>query len=184
MKVRFFAGYDFTPQMLAGSSLVRDAYANGVTMGSDLRGVAGRQPGFLVWALADPSGAPLQRVQVIKGYLDNGEHRERIYDAACSDGLAADPATGLCPDNGAAVNLADCSISTGAGASELKAIWYDPDFDPAQEAFYYLRVLENPTCRWSTYDALRLGQSPPDNVPTTQQERAWSSPIWTRPIQQ
>ena len=181
MKVRFFAGYDFSPHMLAGRDVVSAAYAGGVAMGGDLQGEAGRQPGFLTWALADPDGAPLQRIQVIKGYLENGEHRERIYDVACSDGLVADPATGLCPDNDAAVNLADCSISAGVGASELQALWYDPDFDPAQEAFYYLRVLENPTCRWSTWDAIRAGVQPRSDLPKTIQERAWSSPIWYRP---
>ena len=181
MKVRFFAGYDFSPQILADREVVSAAYAGGVAMGGDLQGEAGRQPGFLAWALADPDGAPLQRVQVIKGYLENGEHRERIYDVACSDGLVADPATGLCPDNGAAVNLADCSLSPGVGAGELQAVWYDPDFDPAQEAFYYLRVLENPTCRWSTWDVIRAGVQPRSDLPKTIQERAWSSPIWYRP---
>lgn len=181
MKVRFFAGYDFAPAMLMGSDLVSEAYAGGVAMGSDLRGAGDRQPGFLVWALAAPDGAPLQRVQVIKGFVENGEHRERIYDVACSDGLVADPATGLCPDNGAGVNLADCSISAGPGASELQALWQDPDFDPDQEAFYYLRVLQNPTCRWSTWDAIRAGVEPRSDLPKTIQERAWSSPIWYRP---
>ena len=150
-------------------------------MGSNLQGVADRVPGFLVWALDDPEGAPLQRVQVIKGFVANGEHRERIYDVACSDGLTADPATGLCPDNGAAVDLADCSISAGVGASELQALWHDPDFDPEQEAFYYLRVLQNPTCRWSTWDAIRAGVRPRSDLPATIQERAWSSPVWYRP---
>ena len=181
MQVRFFAGYEFTPSILVDRDIVSAAYAGGVSMGSDLQGVAGRVPGFLVWALADPEGAPLQRVQVIKGFVANGEHRERIYDVACSDGLTADPATGLCPDNGAAVDLADCSISAGVGASELQALWHDPDFDPEQEAFYYLRVLQNPTCRWSTWDAIRAGVRPRSDLPATIQERAWSSPVWYRP---
>jgi hypothetical protein len=150
-------------------------------MGSDLQAVTGREPLFLVWALADPDGAPLQRVQVIKGFLENGEHRERIYDGACSDGLAADPATGLCPGNGAKVDLSDCSTSAETGAGELRALWADPEFDPAQEAFYYVRVLQNPTCRWSTWDAIRAGVEPRSDLPKTIQERAWSSPIWYRP---
>jgi hypothetical protein len=181
MKVRFFASYDFGPGLLTSPQLVAGAYRAGVSMGSDLQASAGREPEFLVWAAADPNGTALQRVQVIKGYLENGEHRERIFDVACSDDLVADPATGLCPDNGAAVNLADCSLSPGVGASELKARWRDPAFDPAVEAFYYVRVLENPTCRWSTWDAIRAGVEPRPDLPRTIQERAWSSPIWYRP---
>jgi hypothetical protein len=150
-------------------------------MGGDLAADGSKQPAFLVWASADPVGTPLQRVQIIKGYLDNGQHQERIYDVACSDGLVPDPASGRCPDNGARVNLADCSITAGVGAAELKALWRDPDFDPAREAFYYLRVLENPTCRWSTWDAIRAGVAPRSDLHSTIQERAWSSPIWYRP---
>ncbi len=150
-------------------------------MGSDLAADGERVPAFIVWAAADPAGTALQRVQIIKGYLHDGEHQERIYDVACSDGLEVDPASGRCPDNGAAVNLSDCSITAGKGASELKALWRDPDFDPHQEAFYYVRVLENPSCRWSTWDAIRAGVEPRSDLPKTLQERAWSSPIWYRP---
>ncbi len=181
MKVRFFAGYGFEPGLLDKPQMVATAYRNGVTMGSELPAAAGDTPTFLVWATADPAGTALQRVQVIKGYLENGEHRERIFDVACSDELIPDAASGLCPDNGARVNMADCSSSTGVGAAELKAQWRDPDFDPGQEAFYYVRVLQNPTCRWSTWDAIRAGVKPRSDLPATLQERAWSSPIWYRP---
>ena len=181
MKVRFFAGYDFAPDLADSPDLTASAYRGGVTMGSDLPADAGREPAFLVWAAADPRGTALQRVQVIKGYLENGEHQERIHDVACSDQLVPDPASGRCPDNGARVNLADCSTTAGVGAAELKILWRDPDFDPAQEAFYYVRVLENPTCRWSTWDAIRAGVAPRSDLHSTIQERAWSSPIWYRP---
>ncbi len=181
IKVRFFAGYDFAPDILDNPRIAALAYQSGVAMGSDLRADAARPPGFIVWAAADPSGTPLQRVQVIKGYLDNGVHQERIYDAVCADNLQADPATGLCPDNGAGVDLGDCSVSTDKGAPELKALWRDPHFDPQQEAFYYVRVLENPSCRWSTWDSMRAGVEPRSDLPKTIQERAWSSPIWYRP---
>ena len=183
MKVRFFAGYGFDEEMLDSPQLVTNAYRGGVAMGSDLPGQAGAAPAFLVWATADPRGTALQRVQVIKGYLENGEHRERIYDVACSDGLVPDAGSGLCPDNGARVNLADCSTSDGVGAAELKTLWRDPAFDPSREAFYYVRVLENPTCRWSTWDAIRAGVEPRSDLHATLQERAWSSPIWYRPAQ-
>ena len=150
-------------------------------MGAALNADDDSEPAFLVWAVGDALGAPLQRAQVIKGWLEHGEHREQVYDVACSDGLAVDPRTHRCPDNGAGVNLADCSISGEVGARELKTLWRDPDFDPRREAFYYVRVLENPVCRWSTWDAVRAGVTPRPDLPQTIQERAWSSPIWYRP---
>ncbi|WP_108787262.1 DUF3604 domain-containing protein [Erythrobacter sp. Alg231-14] len=178
IKVRFFASYDLSEDQLDQPELVRSLYENGVTMGGSLRPSGDRAPAFLTWAMADPNTARLQRVQVIKGWLENGEHREQVYDVACSDGLSVDPETHRCPDNGARVNLEDCSITAGVGASELKTVWRDPNFVAGQEAFYYVRVLENPVCRWSTWDALRAGYAPRQDLPTTIQERAWSSPIW------
>jgi Protein of unknown function (DUF3604) len=166
---------------LQNPQLAASAYQHGVAMGSDLPADGDRTPAFVVWAAADPAGTSLQRIQIIKGYLREGEHQERIYDVVCSDGLQVDPASGRCPDNGARVDLQDCSITTGKGASELKALWHDPEFDPQQQAFYYVRVLENPTCRWSTWDAIRAGKEPRSDLPMTLQERAWSSPIWYRP---
>jgi hypothetical protein len=123
----------------------------------------------------------LQRVQVVKGWLANGESKEAVFDVACSDGLKVDPKTHRCPDNGARVNIADCSVTAGKGAAELKTLWRDPEFDPMQSAFYYVRVLENPTCRWSTWDAIRAGVAPRTDLHATIQERAWSSPIWYWP---
>lgn len=146
-------------------------------MGGTLQASGNRQPTFFTWAVADPNTAQLQRVQIIKGWLENGEHAEQVYDVACSDGLTVDPQTHRCPDNGAQVNLDDCSRTANVGASELKTLWQDPNFTPGQEAFYYVRVLENPTCRWSTWDAIRAGVAPRPDLATTLQERAWSSPI-------
>lgn len=178
IKVRFFASYGLSEDQLDRSDLVSILYRDGVTMGGTLPSSGSRAPSFLVWAAADPNTARLQRVQVIKGWLEDGEHREQVYDVACSDGLSVDPETYRCPDNGARVNLEDCSITAGVGASELKSVWRDPDFVAGQEAFYYVRVLENPVCRWSTWDALRAGYAPRPDLPATIQERAWSSPIW------
>ena len=135
-------------------------------------------PRFLVWAMQAVDGEKLQRLQVVKGWLEDGMTRERVYDVACSDNLAPDPDTRRCPDNGARVSLTDCSVTPDRGATQLQGVWEDPDFDAGEHAFYYLRVLENPRCRWSTFDALSLGRPPPPELAPTIQERAWSSPIW------
>ena len=178
IKVRFFAGYDLANASLDNPELIKQAYEQGVAMGSTLQADDNRQPTFLTWAMADPHTAQLQRVQIIKGWLENGEHQEQVYDVACSDGLSVDPKTHRCPDNGATVNLEDCSRSANVGAAQLKTLWQDPNFKPGQQAFYYVRVLENPVCRWSTWDAIRAGQPPRSDLAATIQERAWSSPIW------
>jgi Protein of unknown function (DUF3604) len=179
IKVRFFASTEFDETILTDVNLIKTAYATGVPMGGELD-AAGNTPSFVVWGSADPIGTPLQRLQVIKGYAKDGETFEKVYDVACSDDLMPDPESHRCPDNGAKVNLADCSISSDVGASELLAIWQDPDYDPEVDAFYYVRALENPTCRWSTWDALREGVEPRADLHKTLQERAWSSPIWVR----
>jgi hypothetical protein len=180
MQVRLFASYDLEtiPEDDAGLSQV---YERGVAMGSELPASSDREPVFMAWALRDPNSAPLQRLQIIKGWIEGGEHREQVYDVACSDGLVVDPETHRCPDNGAQVDLSDCSISDDAGAGALEALWHDPEFDPDERAFYYVRVLENPTCRWSTWDAVRAGVAPRPDLNRTLQERAWSSPIWLVP---
>ncbi|MDG1061845.1 MAG: DUF3604 domain-containing protein [SAR86 cluster bacterium] len=183
MAVRFFAGFDMESIDINSEDMVKNAYAKGVTMGADLFSQDNQTPQFLVWAQRDKLGAPLQRVQIIKGWVENasGTPKELVYDVACSDGLSVDPETNRCPDNGARVNINDCSISNDVGAVELKTVWTDPDFDPSIKAFYYVRVLENPTCRWSTWDALKAGVAPRPDLHKTIQERAWSSPIWYIP---
>ena len=183
--VRFFGGYNLSSIDLNSESLVSEAYQKGVTMGSDLLHNENKIPEFLVWAQRDKNGAPLQRIQIIKGWIDNnsGRPKEKVYDVACSDGMQPDPATNRCPDNGARVNINDCSISTNVGSSELKTVWKDPEFAPDDKTFYYVRVLENPTCRWSTWDAIKAGYKPREGLHETIQERAWSSPIWYIPEQ-
>jgi len=181
MKVRFFGGYDLDTLQLEDEPSLTQAYQQGVSMGSELLADGERAPSFVAWATKDPASASLQRLQIIKGWTVDGEHHEQVYDVACSDGGTVDPASHRCPDNGAQVDLSDCSISADLGAAELKASWRDADFNPAHRAFYYLRVLENPTCRWSTWDAIRAGVAPRSDLHTTLQERAWSSSIWYVP---
>jgi len=181
IKVRFFAGYDIE-NALNEADPIAFAYSKGVTMGSDILESDGRAPSFLVWALRDIKRAPLDRVQIIKGWTEiSGRTYEKVFDVACSWGIAPDPATNRCSNNGAKVNLDNCEISKNVGSNELKTIWKDPEFDPSIKAFYYVRVLENPTCRWSTWDALKSGNKPRADVTPTIQERAWSSPIWYVP---
>ena len=196
--LRFFAGWDYPADLDTRRDMLEAAYAGGVPMGSDLPdppgGDAGDSPRFVVWAMKDPASANLQKVQIVKGWATTSEPAapfapsgvqtaEQVYDVVCADGLEPDPETHRCADNGARVDLSDCSYSTDLGAAELSTTWTDPDFDPAQRAFYYVRVLENPTCRWTTHRALARGVAPPPSDPPTVKERAWSSPIWYTPAE-
>jgi len=177
IKVRMFGGYGYDSGILDDSDIVGKAYAGGVPMGGTLS-KSDTAPGFLVWSMRDPRSAPLQRMQMVKVWHSGGKAQEKLYDIACSDGGTINPVTHRCPDNGASVDLTDCSISKDSGAPELKTLWQDPDFDPANPAAYYVRVLENPTCRWSTWDALEAGVDRHPDLQPTLQERAYTSPIW------
>lgn len=181
LQARLFAGFDFDAELLAAPDRYEQAYARGVSMGSELHAQTERAPAFFAWAARDATSAALQRLQIVKGWTIKGEHHEFVYDVACSDGGEVDPDTHRCPDNGAAVDLTDCAITQGVGAGELQAIWTDPDYNPAHRAFYYVRALENPTCRWSTWDAVRAGVAPRSDLHKTIQERVWTSPIWLIP---
>ncbi|MEK9983842.1 MAG: DUF3604 domain-containing protein [Opitutae bacterium] len=185
IQIRFFAGYDLTEDMLLANDGVSQAYANGVTMGANLAAnQADQTPGFLLMASADPLSAPLQRLQVIKGWVDEeGDTHEEVIDVACANGAQVNPKTNRCPANGATVDLSDCSINSETGSAQISAFWRDPQFDPNIRAFYYARVIENPTCRWSTWDALREGVPPRPDLARTLQERAWTSPIHVMPIE-
>jgi len=177
IKVRLFGGYDYDEALLDDADLISKAYAGGVAMGGNLA-ASETAPSFIVWAARDPRSAPLDRLQMVKVWQEGGEPKERLYDIACSDGGSPDPATRRCPDTGASVDLADCSISRDKGSPELKTLWTDPDFNSDRSASYYVRVLENPTCRWSTWDALKEDAPRNPDLKPTLQERAYTSPIW------
>ena len=182
IKVRFFSGYSFDDSILDSQDLISIAYEKGVTMGSDLLHQDGKTPNFLIWAIRDAKRAPLDRVQIIKGWvLPSGKPYEQIFDIGCSGNNKPDPINHRCPETKAKVDLKTCKISKNIGSDEIKAIWSDPEFDPSLKAFYYVRVLENPTCRWSTWDAIKNGTPIRPNLKSTIQERAWSSPIWYIP---
>ncbi|MFT5610766.1 MAG: hypothetical protein ACI9LU_001263 [Polaribacter sp.] len=181
--LRFFAGWGLDNLDLNSPDLVARAYAMGAPMGQilpvvDTSDADEAQPSFLVLASKDPAGSGIQKIQMIKGWLEGGERKEKVIDIACSDGLLPNSETAKCPDNGAGVNILNCEFDSDKGADTLEVLWRDETYKPEVPVFYYVRVLQNSTCRWSTYDALRLGKDPRDDIPATIQERAWSSPIW------
>jgi hypothetical protein len=181
MALRFFGGWDLDAALLDDPSAIEKAYARGVPMGGVLpERRSDSSPRFLVWASRDPSGANLDRVQIIKAWVaSDGARRERIYDVAASGGRQSDPVSHRVSPVGSSVDVASASYRNSIGAPALRSVWQDPDFDPESPAFYYARVLEIPTPRWSTYDAALLSIEAPE--PTSLQERAISSAIWFEP---
>jgi len=183
MRVRVFAGWDFEEEEVDRWDFARQGYSRGVPMGGDLRNAPeGKAPVLMIRALRDPDGANLDRVQVIKGWTSkDGKAHEKVFDVAVSDGreIGAD---GRCKKAvGNTVNVKEASFSNSIGEPMMFAYWEDPEFDAAQRAFYYVRVLEIPTPRWTTYDAKFFGVELPKEVPASIQERAYTSPIWYTP---
>lgn len=183
MTLRFFGGWDFASVDLTGD-WVAAGYQRGVPMGGELRGKgAPAAPRFIISALKDPVGANLDRAQVIKGWVDaSGTLREKVFDVSWSSPATRRPgADGKLPAVGNTVDLAKARYRNSIGAAQLQTVWTDPEFDPAQRAFYYVRVLEIPTPRWVVYDAVRYGAKLPADAELVAQERAYSSPIWYVP---
>jgi len=206
IRLRFFGGWGYESGLHKDKDFVRKAYNGGVPMGGDLpdKPDNAKAPSFVVWALKDPDSGNLDRVQIIKGYYKNGYPWEQIYDVAWSDGrklaktsgenvklvvtdgvgsrtIYREIKPGKLPPVGNTVDIKNASYTNTIGDNELSATWTDPDFDPSQHAVYYVRVIEIPTPRWSTYDAKAKGVEPSGLVPAIIQERAWSSPIWYTP---
>ena len=196
IRVRFFGGWDFEPTDAGRPDVAAVGYAGGVPMGGELQAPAespkttggsesrsGRAPRFLVSALKDPEGANLDRVQVVKLWVDaqDAAVRERIYDVAVSDGRRIGRDGRSRKRVGSTVDVDTARYRNSVGAAELSTVWRDPDFDAGEAALYYVRVLEIPTPRWTTYDAARFGEPLPEKAPATLQQRAYTSPIWYRP---
>jgi hypothetical protein len=185
IKVRFFGGWGYPKDILNARDWVKQSYAGGVPMGADLppmpAGGKGTAPTFVVWAVKDPTSANLDRVQVIKGWTKDGQSFEKIFDVAWSGDRKPNKWSGRVPAIRSTVDLSTATYTNDVGSTELKAVWTDPQFDASLHAFYYVRVLEIPTPRWTLIQSVKSGLPPPDIVPLTGQERAWTSPIWYTP---
>jgi len=182
MQVRFFGGWDYSTADIQNPNYVALGYDKGVPMGGDLsKAPRGKAPAFMVHAAKDPMGANLDRIQIIKGWLDkNGELQEKIYNVALSDNRKPGK-DGKAQPVGNTVDVKNATYTNSIGDAELAAVWTDPDFNAGEKAFYYVRVLEIPTPRWTTYEAKFFGVVIPDGAPKSQQERAYTSPIWYTP---
>ena len=176
IKVRMFAGYDLQESYDSYESMVTASCNQGIPMGGDLPKNMGQSPKFMVWALKDPIDPNLDRIQIIKGWVEKEEMKEKIYNVAVSDNREITADGSVSPLN-APVNLEKGAFDKSQGSPELSAVWEDPDFDPGQQAFYYSRVIQLPTARWTLWDEVAY----PESVAKTIQERAWGSPIWYNP---
>jgi hypothetical protein len=184
IRLRFFGGWDFPSDLVKSKSFPKNAYATGVPMGGDLtaKPASAKAPTFAVQAMKDPETGNLDRIQIVKGFVNRwGRPGEKVYDVVWSDKRKVGE-DGKLPPVGNTVDIKTAKYTNDIGDSQLSAVWTDPDFDPTKKAVYYVRVLEIPTPRWSTFDAVKLGVALPTDVPATIQERAWSSPIWYTPL--
>jgi len=183
IRLRFFGGWKYPKNLVNDEKFVEKAYKDGVPMGQDLPKKAGKAPTFAVWAMKDPESGNLDRIQIVKGWSNprTGFPAEKIYDVAWSDDRKLNPKTGKLPAVGNKVDIEKATRTNDIGDNQLSVVWTDPDFDPNLKAVYYVRVLEIPTPRWSTYDSAHNDLPLPEGVPATIQERAYSSPICYTP---
>ncbi len=184
IKVRLFGGWEYAADMMAQPDWVKTGYAKGVPMGGDLPPAKAKAPTFMVWAVKDPTSGNLDRIQIIKGWTKSGQSFEKIFDVVWAGDRKPNKWTGEVPPIENTVDIENATYTNSVGAVELKTVWTDPEFDPSVPAFYYARVLEIPTPRWTTIQAHKLGIAPPDMVSATLQERAWGSPIWYSPSEE
>jgi Protein of unknown function (DUF3604) len=184
IKLRFFGGWNYKSSVVDGKDWVKTGYKEGVPMGGDLKKMDSKAPTFIVWAVKDPTSGNLDRIQIVKGWTKSGQSFEKVFDVVWAGDRKPDVASGKVPAIGSTVDLANATYTNSIGSTELKTVWTDPEFDASLHAFYYARVLEIPTPRWTTIQAHQLGVPIPDVVAATVQERAWSSPIWYTPSEE
>ena len=167
-------------QLLESVDPIAESYKNGYTMGSTVINSSGQTPKFYISAERDSLSAPLDKIQIIKGWTENGKVKEVVYDVICSDERVINSKKNKCKPTKAKVDFENCSYNDNYGADEFEVIWTDDKYSAEQNTFYYARVIENPTCRWSTYDSIRIDEKPSKNYPKIMREMAWSSPIWIK----
>ena len=180
IELRFFGGFNYSESLLSSNEQINFAYENGSPMGSTIEHNQDKAPSFFISAKKDPIDAPLDKIQIIKGWMENGKAKEEVMDVICSENREINDNSKRCKSSNIKVNLKTCAIDQDRGADELQVLWTDEDYSPDQNAFYYARVIQNPTCRWTTYDSLRTGQQISKAYSSTMAEMAWSSPIWIK----
>ena len=180
IKLRFFLNFNGTEDLLNSLDPIAESYKNGHPMGSTVINGSMQQPKFYITAERDTLSAPLDKIQIIKGWSENGKINEVVYDVICSDDREINNRKNKCKETKASVNFENCSFDENYGSDRLEVIWTDTEYTPDQNTFYYARAIENPTCRWSTYDSIRIDEKPAKNYPKITREMAWSSPIWIK----
>ena len=180
IKLRFFLNFNGTEELLNSLDPIAESYKNGHPMGSTVMNGSTQQPKFYITAERDTLSAPLDKIQIIKGWSENGKINEVVYDVICSDDREINNRNNKCKETKASVNFENCSFDENYGSDRLEVIWTDTEYTPDQNTFYYARAIENPTCRWSTYDSIRIDEKPAKNYPKIMREMAWSSPIWIK----
>ena len=180
IRLRFFGSFNYQDNLADLEEPIETAYSQGYPMGSTINNSQNKSPTFFVLAEQDLLDAPLDKIQIIKGWTEKGELKEEVVDVVCSEARVVNSSTNECSPIDTKVDLTNCSFDKSRGAKTLKTLWTDHNYSPKQNAFYYARVIQNPTCRWSTYDSLRYGVEPPKDYPATITEMAWSSPIWIK----
>ena len=180
IELRFFGGFNYNKNIVTSSNPIVIAYEDGEPMGSTLKHNQAEIPSFFITAKKDPIDAPLDKIQIIKGWMENGKAKEEVMDVVCSENRKVNKKTMRCESLEIDLDLTTCKIDQARGADELKVLWTDENYNPEQNAFYYTRVKQIPTCRWTTYDNLRSGRKLPKEYSSTMTEMAWSSPIWIK----
>lgn len=180
IELRFFGGFNYEEYIMTLSDPINSAYKDGSPMGSTIEHSENSVPSFLITAKKDPIDAPLNKIQIIKGWMENGKAMEKVMDVVCSENREVNKSSTRCKALKIDLDLETCKIDQERGADELKVLWTDKDYKSDQNAFYYARVIQNPTCRWTTYDSLRTGQKLPKAYSSSMTEMAWSSPIWIK----